>query len=361
MLSQTATTTTASASTTSTNGHVWTRAPLALIALGTIGHGLMWLLLDQPWLLDREANERLLSTSYEQLLAAEANAHLDRYLTGLYRFFGWWLVSLGTMTAAVVFAGDFGRARLRRAVWLALAMTLAGLYALQWRYIPTSPFIYTSHAMTLGLLVSIVAWTLGHRRTYWDRQAQRYDRAVHLLNRGFDGVVATVASDSVGSDRMLEIAAGTGLMTATVAASAMHYTATDTSDAMLALLRQRTSMMPNVRVQKADAFELPFPDGAFDRVLIGNLLHLVAEPALVLAEASRVLVPGGVLMTPTFCHGSGWRARTVSRLLGISGLRPHHRFVGEDLDALVQGAGFHVTRTEWFPGPLPVRYVRATK
>ena len=51
----------------------------------------------------------------------------------------------------------------------------------------------------------------------------------------------------------------------------------------------------SARCACADAAHLPFADGSFDAVLIRDLLHHVPDRAAVLAEAARVLAPGGRL------------------------------------------------------------------
>jgi ubiquinone/menaquinone biosynthesis C-methylase UbiE len=64
---------------------------------------------------------------------------------------------------------------------------------------------------------------------------------------------------------------------------------------MLEVLRERLAAdgATNVVVETADAAALPYPDGSFDGVVMANLLHLVPDPARVLAEARRVLTAGG--------------------------------------------------------------------
>ncbi|WP_163513058.1 methyltransferase domain-containing protein [Fodinicola acaciae] len=51
----------------------------------------------------------------------------------------------------------------------------------------------------------------------------------------------------------------------------------------------------NVRFVRANAYELPFEDGSFDRVFSHALLEHLSEPQRVIAEASRVLARGGVI------------------------------------------------------------------
>ena len=91
-----------------------------------------------------------------------------------------------------------------------------------------------------------------------------------------------------------------------------------------------------------------------------NLLHLVPDPAACLFELRRVVKPGGVVVVPTFCHGEGAMARSVSAALGVTGFPIQTRFSGSDLDALV-GSVLAVEEVAWFRGLLPIRFVAARR
>ncbi|HEY4461803.1 MAG TPA: class I SAM-dependent methyltransferase [Streptosporangiaceae bacterium] len=97
----------------------------------------------------------------------------------------------------------------------------------------------------------------------------------------------------------LEIGAGSGAMTAQLLTLYPRFrmVATDydtelvsTAEQLLAGFGKRAS------VQRADAAQLPFPDGRFDLVLSAAMLHHVIEWDKALAEAVRVLRPGGRLI-----------------------------------------------------------------
>lgn len=191
---------------------------------------------------------------------------------------------------------------------------------------------------------------------FWRRHANRYDRVARLLNGKFDEMVARVAELVNGSARVLEIAAGTGLVTQAMIGVVDHLVATDASEDMLQILRARMADLgaSTVEVRIADALALPFEDGEFDAVVAANVLHLLPDPVACLAEVRRVLRPGGLLCVPTFCHADTTTAHLVSRVLRLGGFRVVTRFTGDGLDDVVRGAGFIVEHRQRFAGVLPL-------
>ena len=90
--------------------------------------------------------------------------------------------------------------------------------------------------------------------------------------------------------RLLDVATGLGDAAAAAAARGATVTAIDFSSAMVQRAR-RTH--PGIEFHEGDAQELPFPDRSFDAVVCNfGMLHFT-EPERSLAEARRVLVPGG--------------------------------------------------------------------
>lgn len=338
--------------------------PLLLMGGGITVHGLLWVIADEPWLLDRGANELLLRSSYESLLAAPPNHHLADYLTGLYRFFGWWLAMLGLLVLTYLRGADLRRRRARRAILAALFVALVGVLWLQARFIPTSPFVLTGAAMALAWLVSAAAsftWSRDEREV-WDELASGYDRSIRLFDRPYASVREHLRRDLAGAGRVLEVAAGTGLFTGSLSAAVGRLVATDFSWEMVSELRLRVQRegLSNVETAVEDAGALSFPDASFDALVCANALHVMPHPERALAEMRRVLVPGGQLLVPTFGHGATPGARCISRLLAlVSRFRSYRRFEAASIERLVEQAGFSVTAVETFPGPLPVLYVRA--
>lgn len=103
-------------------------------------------------------------------------------------------------------------------------------------------------------------------RTYWERHAKNYDRAMRILGGPVPQMVELVARALVGTGEALEIGAGTGIVTAAAARSARRVVATDYAPGMLARLeeRLRADGVRNVETARADVDALDFPEGLFD-------------------------------------------------------------------------------------------------
>lgn len=197
---------------------------------------------------------------------------------------------------------------------------------------------------------------------YWQRHARRYDRVTLLLNARLPALAAEIAAEVAGLDPVVEVAAGTGLVSVALAATAGSLVATDRSEEMLDVLRARlgaTGRRADVRI--ADALALPFADASVAAVVAANLLHLLPDPGAALDEIRRVLRPGGLLAVPTFAHGETAVARTVSRALALTGFPIVTRYRGDSLALLVATRGFDVVMDRTVPGVLPIRDVRARR
>ena len=103
---------------------------------------------------------------------------------------------------------------------------------------------------------------------------------------------------SMRASRILEIAAGTGVVTralTTIANDRMSIVATDLNQAMLDQAAAVGTARP-VKWQQADAMALPFPDGGFDAVVCQFGAMFFPDKAKAYSEARRMLAPGGVFV-----------------------------------------------------------------
>lgn len=82
---------------------------------------------------------------------------------------------------------------------------------------------------------------------------------MRLLGRPIPRMLQLVGEAVHGAGRVLEVAAGTGLVNATLAARAREVVATDYSPAMVAAIerRVRDAALVNVRCERADSWDRP--------------------------------------------------------------------------------------------------------
>jgi len=139
-----------------------------------------------------------------------------------------------------------------------------------------------------------------HRRVQrygWDKAVQDYDRVfVPLLTRCSQKCLALI--DPQPGERVLDVATGTGvaaLMAAERVGPAGEVTATDISERMVqrAQAHAAARAITNMRCERADAEELPYPDAAFDAAACVLGLMYPAEPQRAIQQMHRVLRPGG--------------------------------------------------------------------
>jgi ubiquinone/menaquinone biosynthesis C-methylase UbiE/DNA-binding transcriptional ArsR family regulator len=93
-----------------------------------------------------------------------------------------------------------------------------------------------------------------------------------------------------------DLGAGSGALSARIAPFARTVIGVDRSEEMLATARARTAGLSNVELRRGELERLPIDDGALDLAIVALVLHYVVDPLSVLAEARRVLAPGGRLV-----------------------------------------------------------------
>ncbi len=123
------------------NLHNLALGPVLAMGLLALGFGSAWLIASEPWLLDQGANEALLGTSFAELFSADINEHLPAYLMLAYRFFGWWINSIGLLILGYSIVTRMGTRLARQTILTLLFIILVGMTVIQQTYIPTSPFL----------------------------------------------------------------------------------------------------------------------------------------------------------------------------------------------------------------------------
>lgn len=123
----------------------------------------------------------------------------------------------------------------------------------------------------------------------WQRAAAAYGEAFGSVT--MQTIPPMLAEVRAGPGvRLLDVATGPGYVAEAAAAAGATVVGIDFSTAMLEIARRRC---PDIPFHEGDAEALPYPDAAFTAVTMNfGLLHL-GRPDVALAEAHRVLGPGG--------------------------------------------------------------------
>lgn len=95
---------------------------------------------------------------------------------------------------------------------------------------------------------------------------------------------------------VLDIASGDGVLAELLAPHAHRYVCLDASSKVVLAASERLRRLRNVEVHEGDMHALPFDDAQFDLVALMHALTYAEQPALAVAEAARVLRPGGRLL-----------------------------------------------------------------
>lgn len=164
--------------------------------------------------------------------------------------------------------------------------------------------------------------------------------------------------DSLGrrDGAVLDLGCGDGRLTGHL--RGRHIVAADVSEVALARARKRLTGSDIELVELTPGAAFPFDDGAFDLVLCAETVEHVVDLEPLLAEARRILRPGGEIAVTTPAHG---RRTGLSLLLRgfertFDPLSPHVRFFARDsLQSVLEEAGFDVRSVRRRRGTLLAR------
>jgi len=147
------------------------------------------------------------------------------------------------------------------------------------------------------------------------------------------------AEHAWGKD-VLEAACGAGLGLGWLAERAMSLEASDIDEENCRIARETYRGQTKIHVNRGDALDLPFEACSFDLVVLFEALYYLADVPRFLAEARRVLRPGGALLISTVnCEWSGFHPSPF-----------HTRYwTGAELYGALEQAGFATHLSAGFP------------
>ena len=155
---------------------------------------------------------------------------------------------------------------------------------------------------------------------FWDKISPLYDLFEKVYNgKVYSGTGAKVAEFIEPTDTVLECACGTGAISVSIAPKCRRLIATDFAAGMLRQAAKKCRKFENVVFRRADITHLKCKDNRFDKVVAGNVIHLLPNPEQTLHELERVVKPGGRIIIPTYINmskGTGTAAVKFITLLG---------------------------------------------
>jgi ubiquinone/menaquinone biosynthesis C-methylase UbiE len=139
------------------------------------------------------------------------------------------------------------------------------------------------------------------KETYWSRFTENYEeKQQHVVGKQLISLTKQEMLKEKNLGKVLELGCGTGLYTETLQKISQQIVATDFSEEMVEMARQKRGDLKNVRFEQADALNLKFKDESFDGIFMANLIHIIGNAEKVIQESRRMLKNGGSLIITSF-------------------------------------------------------------
>lgn len=157
-------------------------------------------------------------------------------------------------------------------------------------------------------LVEVRAERARLAETWFEEHAGEWDclRSLHIPDEKVEAAIRALLAQE-RPRRLVDVGTGTGRMVELLGAQAQNVVAIDNSPSMLRLARSKIDRAtdgqdgrPGVEFLRGDFNQLPLADADADLAIYHQVLHYAQHPRQVLAEAARILAPGGKLLVVDF-------------------------------------------------------------
>lgn len=197
---------------------------------------------------------------------------------------------------------------------------------------------------------------------FWDKVSGLYDLFETVYNgRVYRGVGERVAEEIEQNDIVLECACGTGAISKHIAPKCKQLIATDFSEGMLKQTLKNCRKYSNIKIKRADMTQLKCRDNRFDKVVAGNVIHLLEEPYAAIKELERVCKPGGKIIIPTYINASNGVNKKAVRLLEFAGANFKRQFDIHSYRRFFEDAGYKNVDYYIVDGRMPCAVAIITK
>ena len=178
-------------------------------------------------------------------------------------------------------------------------------------------------------------------KPFWERFSPHYAGFMRRSQGTYQQLCKAMRPFLKQDMNVLELACGTGQLSLPLSPYVWSWEATDFSAEMIRQAKKQIHT-PQLHFSVQDATQLPYGPERFDAVVISNALHVMPHPEKALAEAWRVLKPGGWLFAPTFVWGKSRSARFRLWFMELSGFRVYHPWNAGELTAYLSRCGYAI-------------------
>ncbi len=197
---------------------------------------------------------------------------------------------------------------------------------------------------------------------FWDKVAGIYDLVETVYNgRVYKNLGKRIAKEMEAGDVVLECACGTGAISRHIAPTCKLLIATDFSGGMLRQAAKNCRKYDNVRIRRADMMKLKCRDNRFNKVVAGNVIHLLEKPEDAVRELERVCRPGGRIIIPTYINASEGTNERAVRLFEAAGVNFKRQFDMESYQKFFKDAGYKNVEYDVIDGRMPCAVAIITK
>ncbi|ETP71775.1 methylase involved in ubiquinone/menaquinone biosynthesis [Lachnospiraceae bacterium JC7] len=199
-------------------------------------------------------------------------------------------------------------------------------------------------------------------KVFWDKISPLYDLFENVYNhRVYAGTGRKVADFIDSTDAVLECACGTGAITVCIAEKCRKLVATDFASGMLRQAEKKCRKYDNVKFKRADIMNIKCRDECFDKVVAGNVIHLLPDPGKALAELERVVKTDGKIIIPTYINMSKSSSRLGVKFVEFLGADFKKQFDLDSYKAFFEEMGYQDVEYHVVDGRMPCAIAVITK
>jgi ArsR family transcriptional regulator len=194
-------------------------------------------------------------------------------------------------------------------------------------------------------LLGVQAGRSAEAASYFSRNAARWDEIRSLYVSETDVEAAILAAAGKGPfKRLIDLGSGSGRMLTLLSPLTKSAIGLDLSQQMLNIARNHAAEagLSHIELRHGDIFDTRLPAGHADLVVVHQVLHYLSDPAAAVAEAARLVAPGGRLLIVDFAP---------HRLEFLRELHQHRRlgFSDEEMGRWLAGAGLEPAALKALP------------